>query len=68
VVVTSLDRIALNTGHLLQIIESLDAARATLKALASGIDTSTPHRKIIQMLLCAISDFERQIREKDNNL
>ena len=61
VVITSLDRIAHNTKHLLEIIESLNAAGASLKVIDSGIDTSTDHGEVIPMLLGVIADFERQI-------
>ena len=59
-VVTSLDRIAHNTKHLLEIVESLHAAGASLKVIDNDIDTSTPHGEVIRMLLGAIVDFERQ--------
>ncbi len=61
VVVTSLYRIADNTKHLLEIVESLNAAGASLKIIDKGIDTSTPHGKVIRVLLGAIADFERQV-------
>ena len=61
VVVTSLDRIAHNTRHLLEIVESLNATGVSLKVIDSGIDTSTPHGGVIRMLLGAIADFERQV-------
>ena len=61
VVVVSLDRIAHNTRHLLEIVETLNAAGATFKILDHGIDTSTPHGQVLPVLLCAITDFERQI-------
>ncbi len=60
-VVTSLDRIAHNTRHLLEIVESLHAAGVTFKALDSGIDTSTAHGDVMRLLLGAIVDFERQV-------
>lgn len=64
VVVTSLDRIAHNSRHLLEIVESLEAVGVTFKVIDHGIDTSTPHGKVIRLLLGAISDFERQrVRE-----
>ena len=64
VVVTSLDRVAHNTKSLLEIIESLSAAGASLKVLDNGIDTTTSHGQVIRMLLGAITDFEqRMLRE-----
>lgn len=61
VVVTSLDRIAKNTKHLLEIVESLNAAGVTFKVINNGIDTSTSHGKVLPVLLRAIVDFERQV-------
>jgi DNA invertase Pin-like site-specific DNA recombinase len=61
VVATSLYRIADNTKHLLEIVESLNAAGASLKIIDSGIDTSTPQGEIIRVLLGAIANFERQV-------
>ncbi len=61
VVVTSLDRIALNIRHLQEIVESLNSAEVTFKVIDQGIDTSTQHGTVIRMLLGAISDFERQV-------
>lgn len=67
VVVTSLDRIAHNTMHLLEIVESLKAAGVTFKVIDSGIDTSTSHGEVMCMLLRAIVDFERQVlRERQS--
>jgi len=61
VVVTSLDRIAHNTKSLLEIVESLNAAGASLKVLDNGIDTTTSHGEVIRMLLGAITDFEQRV-------
>jgi DNA invertase Pin-like site-specific DNA recombinase len=61
VVATSLYCIADNVKHLLEIVESLNTAGASLKIIDSGIDTSTPQGKIIRVLLGAITDFERQV-------
>ena len=43
VIVASLDRIADNTRHLLEIVESLNEAGASLRVIDIGIDTATPH-------------------------
>jgi len=61
VVAASLYHIADNTKHLLEIIESLNAAGASLKIIDNGIDTSTAHGDLIRVLLGAIADFERQV-------
>ena len=60
-VVTSLYRIADNTKHLMEIVESLNAAGASLKIIDNGIDTSAPQGEIIRVLLGAIANFERQV-------
>jgi DNA invertase Pin-like site-specific DNA recombinase len=61
VVVTSIDRIAHNIKHLLQVVESFNATGVTFKVIDNGIDTSTPHGKVIRTLLVAIADFERKM-------
>lgn len=67
VVVTSLDRVAHNTRHLLEIVESLHAAGVTFKVIDSGIDTSTPDGEVLRRLLSALVDFERQVlRERQS--
>ena len=66
--VTSLDRIAHNTRHLLAIVESLNSSGASLKVIDKGIDTSTPDGEVIRMLLAAIADFERQILRESQSM
>ena len=61
VVATSLYCIADNTKHLLEIVESLNTAGASLKIIDSGIDTSSPQGEVLRVLLGAIADFERQV-------
>ena len=61
VVATSMYTIADSTKHLLEIVESLNAAGASLKIIDNDIDTSTPHGGIMQALLGAITSFERQV-------
>jgi DNA invertase Pin-like site-specific DNA recombinase len=66
-VVTSLDRIARNTTHLLELMESLSAAGVTFKAINDGIDTSSSHGDEIRRFLGSIVGFERQIaRERQS--
>jgi len=60
-VVTSLDRIAHNTKHLFEVIESLYAAGVAFKAINNNIDTSSSNGEIIRTLLRALIDFERQV-------
>lgn len=67
VVVTSINRVAHNAKHLLEILESLNAAGVTFKAIDSGIDTSTSHGEVLRLLLGALVDFERQVlRERQS--
>lgn len=61
VVATSLYSLADSTKHLLEIVESLNAAGASLKIIENDIDTSTPQGDIMQALLGAITSFERQV-------
>jgi DNA invertase Pin-like site-specific DNA recombinase len=61
VVATNLHSIADSTKHLLEIVESLHAAGASLKVIDNDIDTSTPQGDIMQALLGAITSFERQV-------
>ena len=61
VVATSLYCIADNVKHLLEIVESLNAAGASLKIIEDAIDTSTTQGEIIRVLLNAIAKFERQV-------
>jgi DNA invertase Pin-like site-specific DNA recombinase len=60
VVVDSLGCLAHNTRHLLEIVESLNAAGVSLKVIDSGLDTSSPHGEVLSLLLGVIVDFERQ--------
>ena len=68
VVVARLDRIAHNTRHLLEVLESLHAAGVSFKVLDNGLDTSTPHGEVIRMLLGAIVDFERQVVRESQSI
>jgi DNA invertase Pin-like site-specific DNA recombinase len=68
VVVTSLYRIADNTKHLLEIVESLNAAGVSLKIIDNDIDSSIHHGEVIRMLLTAIADFERQILRESQSV
>lgn len=66
-VVTSLDRIARNTQHLFEVLETLNAIGVTFKVLDNGIDTSSLHGENLHMLLGMIVDFERQVvRERQS--
>lgn len=60
-VVTKLDRLARSVKHLLEITERVEAKRATLRILGSGIDTATPNGRLMLNLLGSIAQFEREI-------
>lgn len=60
-VVTKLDRLARSVKHLLDITERIEAKKATLRILGSGIDTATPNGRLMLNLLGSIAQFEREI-------
>jgi DNA invertase Pin-like site-specific DNA recombinase len=60
-VVTKLDRLARSVKHLLEITERVEAKKATLRILGSGIDTATPNGRLMLNLLGSIAQFEREI-------
>jgi DNA invertase Pin-like site-specific DNA recombinase len=60
-VVTKLDRLARNTQHLLEIVQTLDSKGVALKVLNLGLDTSTPTGKLMLTMLGAVGQFEREI-------
>ena len=65
--VTSLDRIALNTKHLLEVVESLSAAGVAFKILDNSIVTSSSEGDVICRVLGAIVDFEgRVVRQRQS--
>jgi DNA invertase Pin-like site-specific DNA recombinase len=58
-VVTKIDRLARNTKHLLDIVETIEARGASLRILDMGLDTGTPNGKLMLTMLGAIGEFER---------
>lgn len=58
-VVTKIDRLARNTKHLLQIVETIADRGASLRVLDMGLDTGTPNGKLMLTMLGAIGEFER---------
>ena len=60
-VVTKLDRLARSVGHLLTIVEHLEAKGVTLQILNLGVDTSTPTGRLMLTMLGGIAQFEREI-------
>lgn len=61
VVVTKLDRIARSTKHLLEITDLLKEKKVVFKALNINFDTSTPTGKLMQTMLAAVAEFEREM-------
>ncbi|MFA0141594.1 integrase [Vibrio splendidus] len=59
--ITKLCRLARNTKHLLEVVESLDAKKVSLQVLNLGIDTASPTGRLMVTLIGAIATFERQL-------
>lgn len=60
-VVTKLDRLARSVGHLLEILEGVEAKGASLRILSMGIDTGTATGKLMLTVLGSVAEFERSI-------
>ncbi len=60
-IVTKLDRLARNTQHLLEMVETLTAKGVTLRILNLNIDTSTATGKLMLTMLGGIAEFEREM-------
>ena len=60
-VVTKLDRLARNVGHLMQIVNELKGKGVALRILDLGIDTSSATGELVLTLLGGIAQFERSI-------
>jgi len=60
-IVTKLDRLARNIGHLMQIVDRLKDKGAHLQVLNLGIDTSTPTGKLMLTMLGGVAEFEREM-------
>lgn len=67
-IVWSLDRLGRNLRHLINIIQELEDKKISFKILTgqgAGIDTSTPHGKMVFSIFGALAEFEREmIRER----
>ncbi|MBO9452278.1 recombinase family protein [Tropicibacter sp. R16_0] len=60
-VVTKIDRLARNTKHLLEIVETIETRKASLRILDMGLDTGTPNGRLMLTMLGAIGQFEREM-------
>ncbi len=64
-VVVRIDRLARSLGHLLEVIERLEARGAHFRSLGDPIDTTSPQGKFTLQVLGATAEFERAlIRER----
>lgn len=64
-IVVRLDRLARSLRHLLEIVERLEKAGATLKSLHDPIDTGSAQGRLTLSIIGAMAEFERSlIRER----
>lgn len=67
-IVWSLDRLGRNLRHLINLIQELEDKGVSFKVLSgqgSGIDTGTPHGRMVISIFGALAEFEREmIRER----
>lgn len=59
--ITKLCRLARNTKHLLEVVETLDRKQVSLQVINLGIDTASPTGRLMVTLIGAIATFERQL-------
>lgn len=60
-IVTKLDRLARNVGHLGSLVATLKDKGVSLRILDLGLDTSTPTGELILNMMGAVAQFERQM-------
>jgi len=60
-IVTKLDRLARSLPDLFRIIDLLKGKGVNLQIIAMGIDTDNANGKLMLHMMCAFSDFEREI-------
>ena len=59
--VTKLDRLARSVEHLIQITDTLERKKVTLRIQNLNLDTSTPTGKLMLNVMGSIAQFEREI-------
>ena len=66
VLVWKLDRLGRSLSHLIRVVEQLGSLGVDLMSLGDpGLDTTTPHGKLIFSIMGAVAEFERDlIRER----
>lgn len=60
-VVTELSRLGRSARDLLNIVDSLEKKGIVFCSVKENIDTSTPTGKLMKTILCALSEYERDI-------
>jgi len=60
-VVTKLDRLARSVRDLLDIVDRVEAKKASLKILAMDLDTTQPTGRLVLQMLGAVAEFERNL-------
>ena len=61
VIVTKLDRLARSMRDLLEIVDCIEKAGASLRILAMNLDTGTPTGKLMLNVLGSVAQFEREM-------
>jgi len=59
--ITSLDRIARNTKHLVELVTRLSERGVELRVLGSNLDTATDDGRKMLAMLAVLAEFERQV-------
>lgn len=60
IVVWKLDRIARNTRHLLELVDTLESRSVTFRSLTEGIETTGPMGRAMVTIMGALAQLERE--------